>query len=1014
MKIENFTKTVSPLSVIVNFVNPVGIKLAETLIEQGSRVILVDSFTSAKRKAIGDLLKNDRCVFMDIESTFKNLEKFKKIDYMYYFMHAQVGGSTFPDVKPGELDLVQLTHKDFSRETARVDAYIKLAIEFDAKFELITAGFLGQLIEMPNEQNIQLQKYAESLLHDYYNKTRFNGRIVRLGEVYGERTDLAVPTNFSRLAREMFFDNVINIYGEGLQNNYFVHYLDAVYGLLKVNFNEKTKGKTYLLADTNPVSTLSLAYRMLEVTPDEKEVIFNEVSPKQEEVFKLKDLCIAPNAQEAGWEPTMTFDSGIQETLEFVAGQFQKEWKPLQQGGVKTRTVSSAGATENEDLPKRGIKMKENAQVKKEIVWYRFDYLLYQAFNSLIRRPFQAVMKAPAHVAKATEQVTTVTTKNVIPWIITASIFIVITILLAPYVNLAVFSLRGYLSLRELQNSVASLNPEGTKQNAAELVQVTQGIKSSLQGVTYLRYFGGSMQYSYDQAVLLADASNYYGKSIHEMSLAAEPLMTYYKEFSLPQVNNPAGQGTRDYFTEISKIVETKVNIYRASQYAAIGGEMIVKVDANAFPGFMQSGLLDAKKMGAEYSTSLQTLTEMYEYLPFLLGYQQRTNYLVMVQNETEIRATGGWFTNYAIIGIENGRIRELTVDDVYNIDGQLVAKQAPAAMRDGLGIDSYKFSLSNWSPDVPATALDAESFLKQAGKASDIQVFVLMNFGTLRELLKVTGPITLAEYGEVSADNLFDKVVELHTSFTPGSQQKVGIVSSLVPELFNQITRLDASGKKQALDAMVKSISQRNMMVYSDNPAFTNSFLKKYNTFLQLDQLPQPSVFITDWNWSGNKTNKYVTRETNIEVNETRKQVRLTMTYRNTSRTENYPEGRYRNYQRVFFPKTWKLVEAAGYTEQMKVYEQSNAIYTGQMVEVPIQGTRSFALVFEYDEFPSVMNLVKQAGLESEQITVQLTLSRDSTLPEAFLLREGFAKNGNIFSKSFLRTSDASVRFAQ
>jgi hypothetical protein len=334
--------------------------------------------------------------------------------------------------------------------------------------------------------------------------------------------------------------------------------------------------------------------------------------------------------------------------------------------------------------------------------------------------------------------------------------------------------------------------------------------------------------------------------------------------------------------------------------------------------------------------------------------------------------------------------------------------------MKDGLGIDSYKFSLSNWSPDVPSTALDAEGFLKQAGKTTDIQVFVLMNFGTIRELLKVTGPIALPEYGEVSADNLFDKVVELHTSFTPGSQQKVGIVSSLVPKLFERITTLDSAGKKGVLDAMVKSISQRNMMMYSDNPAFTNSFLKKYNTYLQLDQLAKPSLFVVDWNWSGNKTNKYVTRETNIEVNEARKQVRVAVTYRNTSKTENYPEGRYRNFQRVFYPTTWKLVEAAGYPQQMKIYQQAALNYTGQMVEVPIQGTRSFSLVFEYDSFPSALNLVKQAGLESEQVSVQLTLSNSSVIPETFLLKEGFAKNGNIFSKSFLRTTDAAIKFTE
>ena len=138
MTIDQFTKTATPMSCIVNFVNPVGIKLAELLLEQGSKIVLIDTFTPTKKKLIAPLLKNDQAVFMDIESTFRNLEKFKKIDYIYYFANGQILGSTYPQVDKNELNMAHLSHKEFTKETNRIDAYIKLAIEFDAKFELIT------------------------------------------------------------------------------------------------------------------------------------------------------------------------------------------------------------------------------------------------------------------------------------------------------------------------------------------------------------------------------------------------------------------------------------------------------------------------------------------------------------------------------------------------------------------------------------------------------------------------------------------------------------------------------------------------------------------------------------------------------------------------------------------------------------------------------------------------------------------------------------------------------------
>jgi hypothetical protein len=66
------------------------------------------------------------------------------------------------------------------------------------------------------------------------------------------------------------------------------------------------------------------------------------------------------------------------------------------------------------------------------------------------------------------------------------------------------------------------------------------------------------------------------------------------------------------------------------------------------------------------------------KYLSFYQNYlvlNQRRRYLILFQDNGEIRSTGGWISDYAIVAIENGQIRELFVDDVYNAQALLKLK---------------------------------------------------------------------------------------------------------------------------------------------------------------------------------------------------------------------------------------------------------------------------------------------------------------------------------------------------
>jgi nucleoside-diphosphate-sugar epimerase len=1004
MKLDQFTKTNAPVSCLIHFVNPVGIKLAEILAEQGSKVVLIDSYSTAKKKLIEPLLKNEQCIFMDIDSTFKNLEKFKKIDYMYYFIDSMVVGSNFPSAKHEQEEMLSLTHRDFTKETNRLDAYLKLAIEFDAKFELITAGYLSQLTQLPAEQNIQLQRYCESLLMDYYAKTRFNGRIVRMAEVYGEHLDLSVPTNFSRLVREVLFEDKVNIYGEGLQNNYFVHYSDAVFGLLKINFSDKTKGKTYMLADQSPITTLSMAYRLLEITPDEKEVVFNEITSEQEEIMQFRDISNVPNAVETGWEQSVNFAKGIQESLLSVAKHFKRHWEPTH----VEQPESESGEQKQIEVPQKGAKLKQDAKVTRELLWYRFDYFFLKLYKNFVQKPFKTAIDMPEKIVDNSAKAISGFRINVLPYLLSLVLIGILVYVLLPYISLGILGTRAYFIVKDIEKDVASYNTEKLIKDSEALAPVTTDIKRNLKSISYLRSFGGNTTKLYDNTALLAEGIDFYAKGLPQLAYGSEPLINYVKEFQIVAVNNPSGQGSRDYFTEIAKIEQRSTSIHKGLQFIKLGSDIINTVEIGVFPDFVRDDVSKLKSTSIEYTEYADTLAEYYEFLPFLLGYKQRTNYLVMVTNESEIRSNGGWFTNYAIMGLENGKMRELTVDDVYNVDGQVTAKQAPQSMVEGISVNSYKFSLSNWSPDFKTSALEAESFLKQSGKTTNVDVFIALNFTIIRDLLRITGPIETTEYGQVTADNLYDKVTELHSNFTPGSQQKVTLVSEILPKIFSKLESGTMEQKREVLQMFSSAIADRDMMIYTKDTALQSLF-ETYKTSLIFDK-SKSYVGVIDWNWSGNKTNRFVTRESSIEINEELKTVKVDTTYKNASTSNAYPQGVYKNYQRIIVPSDWSVKNITGYSNPLKMYSENGLTFSGQLIEVPIAATRNFSAVFAYDTLPKAVELFKQPGIEKEAFTITVIQSGNSIISDQQLQLQGFTKNGNIWTKTLLRNGDITV----
>ncbi|MCB9138387.1 MAG: DUF4012 domain-containing protein [Caldilineaceae bacterium] len=114
-------------------------------------------------------------------------------------------------------------------------------------------------------------------------------------------------------------------------------------------------------------------------------------------------------------------------------------------------------------------------------------------------------------------------------------------------------------------------------------------------------------------------------------------------------------------------------------------------------------------------SELLPAALDMSPMLPELLGFERPVTYLILVQNNQELRSTGGFISGVGTLTLENGEPTQLNFQDSYNIfDENNEYAWAPEPMRRYMGIELLLLRDANWSPDFPQTAELASTLFTQ------------------------------------------------------------------------------------------------------------------------------------------------------------------------------------------------------------------------------------------------------------------------------------------------------------
>lgn len=130
---------------------------------------------------------------------------------------------------------------------------------------------------------------------------------------------------------------------------------------------------------------------------------------------------------------------------------------------------------------------------------------------------------------------------------------------------------------------------------------------------------------------------------------------------------------------------------------------------------------------------------------PPLLGADGPRTYLLLAQNNHELRGSGGFISAAGTVRVEAGRIVDLALADSYAVDNlEQPHPAAPRPLTEQMGTQLLMLRDSNWSPDFPESAQVARALFEQdRGVATDGAI--ALDLEAVRLLVAALGPLPVA-----------------------------------------------------------------------------------------------------------------------------------------------------------------------------------------------------------------------------------------------------------------------------
>ena len=368
-------------------------------------------------------------------------------------------------------------------------------------------------------------------------------------------------------------------------------------------------------------------------------------------------------------------------------------------------------------------------------------------------------------------------------------------------------------------------------------------------------------------------------------------------------------------------------------------------IDPNRYPQTLggkkiRENLVLGKNLLEETTGLFINARPFLEELPHLLGEPEPKRYLVLFQNDKELRPTGGFITAFAVFKMQGGKPVVERSEDIYVLDEQHGKNTpAPELIRTyHKGVYQFYLRDSNTSPDF---AVSVKQFQELYGKDFDFDGVIAVDTHVLVEALKILGSFNISgrEFSsEIDKRCDCPKVVyELEDYSTRPVAYVRSARKDILGELLLQIMKkaLGVSPSQywgNLVQMGISEINQKHILANMRDEK-TQKAVELLNMAGRIangsqilgytDSVGWDYLHINDANFAGAKSNLFVEEEVKIDYQKEGDSIikSVTIDYKNPFPASDCNlesgglclNGELRNLVRIYVPKGSQLLESKG-----------------------------------------------------------------------------------------------------
>lgn len=405
-----------------------------------------------------------------------------------------------------------------------------------------------------------------------------------------------------------------------------------------------------------------------------------------------------------------------------------------------------------------------------------------------------------------------------------------------------------------------------------------------------------------------------------------------------------------------------------------------------------------------QLNTYNNVLIDGADVLSVVLGIDDETSYLVLAQNNDEIRPSGGFIGSYGWFTVYNGRITDFD----YRPSDENNPNPPSDDFADMLDIPDWWIQYQNpvyaawdgsWNVDFPTTAnLAARYYEAGENPNTPIEAVIAIDIRGFELLLDVIGDVSVVDYGiTVNTQNFRDVVYDLRSVGSDTDDHKI-FLAAVYGAIQLEWSRLPETELPQLLVALLTGLQEKHILLYYADATPQNAIQQMGWGGKQSSGVGTDYLLVADANLSGNKSNNSIYRslayDVEIQLDGSVTQ-HLTIQYDYLDKiAQNDPAVNpnfhgpliYLNRLQVFTPPSSQFTPPEN-TRLEKIFDLSDHVQYVTRIQVNYDTTERFEFTYQTPDiierigrFSRYQLLIqKQAGIRDESVSVRIVLPPDA-----------------------------------